>query len=252
MNLIPARGFVLGTIPYGESDKIVQLFTVQLGLVRALVKGARKPKSKLASSIDLFTESGFSLHKKAKSDLYLLIQAKIVDGHSDLKIDFHTITALQVLAELLAQFLPDAEPHDEVYSLLKETLTALEDHPGTQELVLMAFGLKLLDLLGYPFELNQCAECGASLQRKSAGLVPHRGGALCEDCRPSAPGRLRISAAGIEILKKLKALPIGKVHVLKLRPVFMRELFLTVLEYLEGTLEKRLKMLEYYRKVLPA
>jgi DNA repair protein RecO (recombination protein O) len=250
LNLIPARGFVLGAMPYAESDKIVQLFTIQLGLVRALVKGARKPKSKLASSIDLFTESGFSLHKKAKSDLYLLIQAKIVDTHPDLKIDFHTITALQVLSELLAQFLPDAEPHEEVYSLLKETLVALEENPGNQELLLMSFGLKLLDLLGYPFELGQCAECEASLQRKSAGLVPHRGGALCEDCRPSGPGRLRITAVGIEVLKKLKTLPMGKVHVLKLKTVFMRELFLTVLEYLEGTLEKKLKMLEYYRKVM--
>ena len=251
MDLIPARGFVLGAIAYAESDKIVQLFTAQLGRVKAIVKGARKPKSKLASAIDLFTESSFSLHKRAKSELYLLAQAKVVDAHPDLKADFHTITALQVLAELLTQFLPDSEPHTDVYLLLKQTLGALTGPKGDRELILTAFSVKLLELLGYPFEIGQCVECGASLQRQSAGLVPHRGGALCKDCGPSRNGRLSITPAGMEILKKLKTLPMDKVHVLKLRPDVTRGLFLTVLEYLEVTLEKKLKMLDYYRKVFP-
>jgi DNA repair protein RecO (recombination protein O) len=65
MNFVAAQGLVLGATAYSEADKIVQLYTLQLGRVRAIVKGIRKPKSKLASSIDLFTESTFSLHKKA-------------------------------------------------------------------------------------------------------------------------------------------------------------------------------------------
>ncbi len=251
MNFQSARGFVLSSFPYAEADKIAQLYTVQLGKVRAIVKGARKPKSKLASALDLFNESSFSLHKGRSGDLYVLGQAKVLNTHSNLKKELKGITALQVLADVLIQAIHDTEPHLEVYSLIKETLAALGAHPGSAELFLTAFTLKLVDLSGYPLELEACAECGASLQRKSAHLIPHRGGALCGDCCPSGPTRLKVSPAGLEVLKKLRELPLEKAHILKLRPAFLRELLLTVLGYLERTIEKQLKTVEYYAKLVP-
>lgn len=242
---------MLGSHNYGEADKIVQLYTLQLGKVKAIVKGVRKPKSRLSSAIDLFTESGFSLYKKPSADLHVLGQAKVLNGHSELKKDLKTITALQVLSEVAAQFVPDAEPHPEIYELLKEILTALGDHPDQQELFLTAFIVKALDLLGYPLELDVCGECGSSLARQKAVLVPHRGGALCEDCIPSGPARSKVKPAGLEVLKKLRSLPMGKAHILKLRPAAVRELFLTMMDYVERTIEKRLRTVEYYLKVLP-
>ena len=251
MNFQPARGFVLSSFPYGEADKIAQLYTLQLGRVRAIVKGARKPKSKLASALDLFNESSFSLNKGRSGDLYLLSQAKVLNTYSGLKKDLQGITALQVLADILIQTIHDAEPHLEVYELIKGILAALESHFGQSELFLAAFTIKLIDLSGYPLELDACTECGASLQRKRAHLVPHRGGALCEDCCPSAPARLKVSPAGLEVLKKMRELAMEKMHVLKLKPAFLRELFRTLLEYLERTIEKQLKTIEYYLKLVP-
>lgn len=252
MNFQPARGFVLASFPYAEADKIVQLYTLQLGRVKAIVKGARKPKSKLASALDLFNESSFSLHKGRSGDLFILSQAKVFHTYSELKKDFLGITALQVLADILIQTIHDSEPQPEIYSLVKKTLDNLRAKPEQPELFLTAFIVKLLDLSGYPLELAVCAECGASLQKKKAYLVPHRGGALCEDCCPSGPARLKISTAGLEVLKKIRTLPMEKIHILKLKPVFLREIFGTLLEYLERTIEKQLKTVEYYLKLVPA
>ncbi len=251
MNLTQARGFVLSATAYAEADKIVQLYTLQLGRVKAIVKGIRKPKSKLASSIDLFTESAFSLHKKASGSLYVLGQAKIVNGYAELKKYFQVITVLQVLADLLAQALPEGEPHPEIYSLVKEVLAALKANPEMSELFLTAFVIKLLDLMGYPLELETCTECGILLERKKAFLIPHRGGALCENCCATGPARLKVAPMTLEIFKKFKTLPMEKIHILKLKPRLVRDNFLTVLDYLERTIEKRLKTVEYYLKVLP-
>ncbi len=251
MRSLADRGFVLSAHPYGEADKIAQLYTVQLGRVRAIVRGVRKPKSKLASILELFTESSFSLHKKVSGDLYILGQAKLLNGYAELKKDLAGITALQLLADILIQAIHDTEPHPEVYSLIKELLGAFKEKLGPIELHVTAFVIKFLALSGYPMEFTLCAECESSLERKKAYLIPHRGGALCENCCPSGPSRLKISPAGLEVLKKLKSLSMERVHVLKLRPVFLRELFLTVLEYLERTIERPLKTLDYYLKVVP-
>ncbi len=251
MQSIPVRGFVLSAHPYAEADKIAQLYTLQLGRVRAIVKGVRKPKSKLTSALELFTESSFSLHKRASGDLYVLGQAKLLNGYAELKKDLAGITALQLLADILIQAIHDTEPNPEVYTLLKETLAAMREKSVSQELFLTAFCVKFLECSGYPLELSSCAECESSLERKKVYLIPHRGGALCESCCPSGPLSLKISPSGLEVLKKLKSLSLEKVHILKLKPVFLRELFLVVLQYLERTIERPFKTVEYYLKVIP-
>jgi DNA repair protein RecO (recombination protein O) len=246
LNFTPVRGFVLGASAYGEADKIIQLFTLSLGRVKAVAKGVRKPRSKLAPAVDLLTESAFSLHRKAGGSIYVLSQAKVGDSHSSLKRDLPTLTALQVLGEVLGQSLPEAEPHEDVYVLLKRTLLALSEPSTPRELLVTAFTLKLLDLLGYPLELGTCADCGASLKRQRARLVPHRGGALCGNCAPAGTARSAVPPSGLEVLKKLRSLPVEKAHVLRLRPAVLKDLFLTVMDYLEGTLERPLKTVDYY------
>ncbi len=246
-----ARGWVLGTTNYAEADKIAQLYTLQLGRVKAMVKGIRKPKSKLASSIDLFTESSFSLFKKSTASLYVLGQAKVLNDNSALKNDFQVITCLQVLSETVTQATPEGEPHPEIYELLKETLVALEKEPRSSELLLTAFVLKLMEDLGYPLELENCAECGETIVAQRVYLIPHRGGALCESCHGSTAAKFQVNKMALEILKKLRRTPAERVHVLKLQPVLSRQIFMTVMGYLERTLEKPFRSLEYYAKVLP-
>ena len=251
MNFQVARGFVLAALPYAEADKIAQLYTLQLGRIQALVKGVRKPKSKLASALDLFNESGFSLHKGRSGHLFVLSQAKVFHTYPELKEDLSGITTLQVLADILIHSFHDSEPQTEVYSLIQKTLEALRSKQGQPELVLTAFTVKLIDLLGHPFELAACAECGTPLEGKKAHLVPHRGGALCEDCCPSGPAALKVSPAEMEILKKARTLPMEKIHILKLKASALRKIFRVVLEYLERTIEKKLKTVEYYLKLIP-
>jgi DNA repair protein RecO (recombination protein O) len=241
---------VLSTFSFREADKIAQIYSLQLGRLKAVVKGARKPKSKLAASLELLTESTFSLHKKSGGDLYVLGQAKILDDYHELKQDFPTITLLQLLSDILIQSLQDHEPNAGLYLLLREILEALRSKRDIREQLLAAFCLKFLELSGFPLELSACVECGTSLERRRAVLIPHRGGALCEDCCATGPARLRISPAGLGTFRKLKSLPLEKIHVLKLKPTFARELFLTVLDYLERTIEKKLKTLDYYLKVI--
>lgn len=251
MNNLSARGFTLALRAFSESDKMVQLYTLQWGLIRAIVKGARKPKSKLGPALELFTESDLMLTKKASGDLYLLTQVKVVQGHPSLKKDLGSITQLQVMADLLIQALPGTEPHPEVYHLVDETLAGLEAHPESGEVLLAAFALKFLECLGHPLELSVCAACGGELPKRPVFLVPHRGGALCPDCGPTGPSRLSVGPGGVEVLKKIRALSMGKVHVVKVTKPQGRALFLTVMEYLERTLERELKTIPYFLTLKP-
>jgi DNA repair protein RecO len=250
---LKTRGFALSSRVQGETDRWVRFLTLHAGLVRASVRGVRKQGSKLASSLELMTESDLVFHRKGGSDFLRLTQAKVLSGHPNLKRDLSSISALQVLADVLGQSLPDGEAHPEGYALVLRLLKVMGDAKGAgdRERLLAAFTLQWLELLGYPLELSRCAGCGGTLSRSSAALVPHRGGVLCPECAPaSAP--LRLTAATRATAEKMREWPIERTLVLKAGSSASRTLFRCLMGYLEQTLEHPLRSLPYYLQVVPA
>ncbi len=248
---LKTRGFALSSRPQGEADRWVRFFTLHAGLIRSSVRGVRKQGGKLAASLELFTESDLVLNRKGSGDFNRLTQAKVLSSHADLKKTLPSISILQVFSEVLEQSLPDGEAHPEIYALVLESLDVLgESKDGSdRERVLASLVLHLLDQLGYPLELARCVECGASLTRTSAVLVPHRGGAQCPDCSPGSSG-LRLSPSARAVVEKLREWPIRRALVLKTGPDVSRGVFKTVLGYLERTLENPMKAFPYYLQVV--
>lgn len=246
MKLKTDRGFVLSSSASGEADKWVRLITREGGKIRAFARGVRKPKSKLAPALEFFTESAFVLHSQKRGDSYGLSQAKVLNGHPDLKKDLAAIAMLQLLADILLGCLPDGEPHPMLFDGVKDLLEGWETHPGQREQILAAFVLRFLKDGGYPIEFSDCAECGESLSEKKAILVPHRGGALCPFCGGSGPASLQVNPQSLAWLNKLLELPLSRVTLLKLNVSQARSVLLTTLEYLQRTFEKPLKTLDYY------
>src|ERR1700730_13004878 len=56
-----ADAIVLHRLDYGEADRIVTLLTREHGKLAAIAKGARRGKSKVAGSLDLFERSNMML-----------------------------------------------------------------------------------------------------------------------------------------------------------------------------------------------
>ena len=249
---LKTSGFVLSSRPRGEADRLVCLFTLQAGRVRASVRGARKSVSKLASSLELMNESDLVLHRRGGGDLLRLTQSKLRAGHARLKEDLGSIAVLQLLAETLEKSTPEGEPHPGEYLQVRRVLKVLSAAKSQteREQVLASFVLKLLDGLGYPMELSRCAGCGVSLACSEAILVPHRGGALCRECIPGN-ARLLLKPAERAVLERLREWPLEKCGVLKIPPRRSRSILRRVLEYAGQTLETDLKTLPYYMQVVP-
>ena len=251
MNLWSTQGFVLSARPFLESDKLIEVYTRQFGKIRARVKGARKPKSRLGFALELFTESSLTFTKSPSAELYLLTQAKILQSHPLLKEDFGTITLLQVMADTLIQTLHDSQPDEDLYGLIRDVLETMEAQKGGREIVLSSFILRFLELLGHPLELDLCAECQKPLGPAGAFLIAHRGGALCLDCCHSGPALLKVSPSGLAWLRKMRSLPLDRLAVLKMTGDQSRQMLFILLAYLERTIEKSLRSVEYYRALLP-
>lgn len=122
-----ATGINLKSLPLGEADRLVTILTREFGLIRAVAPGARKQKSKLGGSSDLFVVNELMLSKGKSLDK--ITQAEILESYRGFRKDLSKLTASQYLAELILCLGLSEQPQEALYELLNEHLRRLECLP---------------------------------------------------------------------------------------------------------------------------
>lgn len=147
MKQISAKAVILTRTDYGEADRIITFLTPEQGKVRAIAKGVRKAKSKLAGGIELFSISDIT-YIEGKSELKTLVSTRL-DKHfgSIVKNIDRTMLGYDML-KILNRVLED-EGGTEFYELLIQSLTALNDLNAPKDLAEASFLLQLMRLLGH-------------------------------------------------------------------------------------------------------
>ncbi len=109
-----ADAIVLRRLDYGEADRLITLYTIQQGKVRAIAKGVRRITSRMAGHLDLLTYSSVLLVKGRNLDL--ITQGQTIEGFSGLRGDVWRTTYACYLAELVDRFTEDGVPHAALFS----------------------------------------------------------------------------------------------------------------------------------------
>ena len=147
---------VLRHSDWGEADRLLWLFTRELGKVRAIAKGARKLRSRKAGHLEPFTRVNLQLARGR--DLLIVTQAETVDGFASINEDLLQVGYASYIVELLDRFTYEEGENRALYKLLADTLERLSQGHETS-LLLRFYEIRLLDLLGYRPQLFYCAKC---------------------------------------------------------------------------------------------
>ncbi len=120
---------VLRHTDYGEADRILSLYTRQLGKTRALVKGARKVTSRKAGHLEPFTHVKLQLAKGR--DLLLVTQADTIEAYLPLGEDLLLMGHASYVIELLDRLTyDDGTENSPIFRLLTDTLARLASKVG--------------------------------------------------------------------------------------------------------------------------
>lgn len=117
-------GIVLKGMAFQEADRLVTLLSPDYGLIKAIVPGARKQKSRLRGRCELFVINEFLIAKGRSLDK--ITQAETLESYPGLSKDLGKLAAAQYLAELVLNLALDDQPQVELYELLNEHLRRLE------------------------------------------------------------------------------------------------------------------------------
>ncbi len=180
MSLLATRAFILKLDPLSEKDLVGAFLTERDGLVRAAVRGARG-KSKRAASLQLLSEVAATFFRKEGAELARLEGVELVRSSFDLATRPETAMLLPYLAESAAVFVPEAEPGDEVFRLVRHVLDALRQGVPSP-LAARYFEAWLLRFAGLLPDDSACAACGERLAPGAARLDPEIPGFVSPEC----------------------------------------------------------------------
>jgi DNA repair protein RecO (recombination protein O) len=163
MNDTKVKAIVLKRTNYGEADRILQILT-ENGKTSVMAKSARKERSRLAGSIELFSLSEVVIHK-GKGDLGVLTGARLIEFYGAICSD---LSALELAGSCLRDVSKRSDQVDnpEFFSLLAQTLAELNRNLNQVDVIRAWWLLNLLrasgeeinlrnDTTGQPLQANQ-------------------------------------------------------------------------------------------------
>lgn len=141
------RGIVVASKSDHKSGKILDIYTVELGRIKAYVRSAYDLRDNVSRSSFVFTESEFSLSQY--KDIFMVNDSKVLYAPKLLDGDLKKIQDFAFLSELLMTLLNTQEGDDYIYTMIITMLNVMDIYPEKAKIIILAFILKLIYILGY-------------------------------------------------------------------------------------------------------
>lgn len=226
---------VIGRHDLGEADRILTLFTPHHGKVRAVAKGVRRPGSRFAPHVELFSHSHFILHRGRGLDV--VTAAEVREAFPAFRGDYERYAWASHLAELLNRLTEDGQEQPPLYDLIVRSYRLLDG--GTDPwLVARHFEVRILELAGFRPDIYRCVACETDLAAEVNYLSNQFGGLLCARCRGQDPHARALSLNAQKFLRLVDREGIGAAARLQLPEPLRHEIEVALGGYLAAVGER--------------
>ena len=190
------EGIVIRTNDYGETNKILTLYTREIGKIGVMARGAKKPQSRLTSVSQVFTYGHFLV--QIGSGLGTLQQGEIISPFRGLREDLFKSAYGAYIVELTDKLTDEKKTNPYLFELLYQTLYFINEGLD-QEILTYIYEMKMLNIAGIYPKLDGCVSC-SNTEGKFAFSV-REGGFICHRCFHLDPHLIPISPATMKLLR---------------------------------------------------
>lgn len=240
---------VLRHSDFGEADRILTLYTRQLGKTRAIVKGARKITSRKAGHLEPFTRVRLQLAKGR--DMPVVTQADTIEAYTPLREDLVLTGQASYVIELLDRFTYDeGSDRSAVFELLTETMKRLAAKTNPW-LAIRYYEMRLLDHLGFRPKLFECAHCGREILPVDQFFSFAAGGVICPNSGRTEADLKPISVDALKYLRHFQRSNYAEARRAHPSPEVQAETEGLMQGFFTYLLERELKTPGFLRQIRP-
>ena len=245
---ITTKALVLRGVDYKESDKVLTLFTQEMGKLTASARGCRKKGSPIAAGCQLLCWSEMVLYEY--QGRWVVKEASTERQFRGVRDDLEKLSLACYLAEVTEVLSVEGIAVPELLSLILNSLHALEKMNKPLPLVKAAFELKAMCLAGYEPMLEGCAVCGEETPPDSRFHL--REGVLhCAACRSELGDGISmpLDEGGIRAMQHIAWGDPKRLFSIALSEESLRRFADLTEAYLHTQLERGFHTLDFYKSI---
>ncbi|MEW5806876.1 MAG: DNA repair protein RecO [Acidobacteriota bacterium] len=251
MLLKRSDAFVLKSMKYGESDRIVTFYSRNFGKITGIARGAAKSRRRFGGLLEPLTEVAVTYMEKEGKELSRIDSCDLVTSHVQVQEDIKVYYAFAYMAEMIDQFSTCSEEDERFYRLIKSVIEAIE---GGIDLAICIryFEIWTLKLQGILPGIRDCSSCGREIIKAGGEFSPTSCDILCFSCGKSLDEKkISMKAETLEFISQVSK---KRVEDLNQQALLKKEFDSRLEEFLHTLFmnfsEKQFKSYRYFKECL--
>jgi DNA repair protein RecO (recombination protein O) len=147
--IVTSEAIVINAKKYGDTSKIVSLYTREDGRINLIAKSARSSKNKYGATLEPMTQIYATYYKKSGSGLHLLSNAELITQLKGLTNSLEQMTWGLAIIEALKFTQEENEQNNELFLLVTDSLNILNTDPNNPFSIFISFLIKLCQIAGF-------------------------------------------------------------------------------------------------------
>lgn len=211
MALFKTDAVILHSRKQGETSKIVSMYTLDFGKLSLMAKGSRGIRSKHMGALETFSHVSILFYYKEERGLQYLSQVSLLSRFRNLLNELGKLSLASIPCEMIMKAEDDGHPNPELYTLLLDTLQAIDQAQTGSKQIIRAFKLKYLSLSGFAPDFK-CMHCGKSELDPVSRFSISKGGYTCASCPPPDSPVHSMNRHAIELLRWFMRAPLEQAN----------------------------------------
>ena len=234
MKQIKVNGIIIAENNSNDFDKMLTMLTPNLGKIGCSARGARRTKSQLLAGTQFLCFGEYMLFKG--SEIYSINSCNTIEMFYNLRTDLDKLMYASHITKIINDVTTENQNSYYILQLFLNTLYAMSETDKNLDLITSAFKLRLLKILGFTPNVNECVCCKSKENLTEFSFKDN--GFKCTACGQQDAGAFRISESTRNaIIYSIKANP-KKIFSFDLAETPLKEFEIVSRLFLNEKLEK--------------
>ena len=233
MGTFKTKGIVIAENSMGDFDKMVTILTPN-GKIGCSARGARRPKSQLMAGTQFLCFGEFMIFKGTNT--YTLNSCEPIEVFYNIRTDLDKLEYTSNITKMIQEITDENQNTYKILQLYLNTLYVISETNLNLEFVISIFKLRLMCLLGFTPQIQECVQCREKEELIYFSLKDN--GLKCKNCGKIDTSAIEISNSTMQAIKYIIIAPAKKLYSFKISEENKKQLSIIAKLYTNLKLEK--------------
>lgn len=238
MKTVKTKGIIIAEKIMSDFDKMLTILTPNMGKIECVAKGSRRPKSLLMAGTQFLCFGDYMLYKGGEN--YSMNSCETIELFYNIRTDLDKLKYAVYITKIINDVTTENQNNYKILQLYLNTLYVISNTDKDLEFVTSIFRLRLLSIIGYRPEIEECKTCKEKENLTKFSIRDN--GFKCTACGKQDKGAINMSETTKDAIRYIILSDAKKIYSFQVPKESIEELKIISKLYLTEKLEKEYKM----------